>query len=105
MGVRRTGRVEAADAFALLDPGDVLGRDEAKCRRRIDEAPDQPGGRAAIDPDRLPGHPLHRAPPRIARATSRPSCSCARMDSFHVRSRSAWSSPYTCNTRDMDVST
>src|SRR5262249_42930616 len=59
MWIARTGRVEADGSVSILNGRDRLRFDERDLRGTINEAPDQPGGRSAVDVNSLAGDPLH----------------------------------------------
>src|SRR5207245_8170934 len=61
--VPRSRGVESDGAGATLDLGYFPRFDEGERGGRIDEAPDQPGGRRAIRPDLPSRHPLHGSTP------------------------------------------
>src|SRR5262249_51810585 len=63
MGISSARRVEPDRALLQLNVGNLIGIDEEKFCLRIDETPDQPGGRCPIDLDSPSSHPLHGTAP------------------------------------------
>ena len=54
-----SGRVEAGGGVSLLHAGHLLPGHEEDLRLGVEEPPDQPGGRGAVDVDLTAGYPLH----------------------------------------------